>query len=60
MFQKQRESVWNWFCFLIMLVQLCAPFLFPADDDDPDPANDLEGGTAVKQAAFSNTRHMIG
>jgi hypothetical protein len=49
-----RYTLWNYVFYLIMLVQLCAPWFFGGEDGNPDPANEVgEGGCAHSAAAFS-------
>ena len=44
MLAHKKALVWAFVFYVIMLVLLCAPFLFEIDDDDPDPADEREGG----------------
>lgn len=39
-----RNTLWSYVFYLIMLVQLCAPWFFWDGDNDPDAANEVGGG----------------
>lgn len=54
MFQSYSDIAWEVVFRAIMYVKLCVPWIFSGNEDnDPDPANDVEGGPVNNLAAFS-------
>lgn len=53
MFQLYSDISWGVVFKAIMYVKFCVPWIFiGSEDNDPDPANDVEGGQLVNWPPF--------